>query len=59
MSLPLDPKPCSSRTIFFGAAPERGWRLAPFTILDNIQTFKLGDPIGRPMVGAGSPSAYR
>lgn len=35
MSVPLDPKPWSSRTIFFGASPDRAFRLAPFTIFDN------------------------
>src|SRR5690349_6202281 len=35
MSEPLEPKPCSRRTICLGVPPERGLRLAPFTILDN------------------------
>lgn len=33
--MPLEPNPWSKRTICFGASPERGLRLAPFTILDN------------------------
>lgn len=43
MSVPLDPKPCNSKTIFFGALPERGCRLAPFTIFDKYDLFPVAE----------------
>ena len=54
MSVPLEPKPCRSSTIFLGRDPDRGFRLAPLTIFDNLLVFLVGEScvvVAKPLFG--------